>query len=104
MLDRHFNVTLVHSEKTLFDELRSDKKFDVLFLDNGLGHTCGIDVLIKVKAEFPQIKVAMITGHQDDELKDEAIKYGAVGFFVKPFKSGEIIEGIHRLIGSLNKP
>jgi len=99
MLEGHFDVTIVHSEKLLFDELRSDKKFDVLFLDIGLGHTCGIDVLIKVKAEFPQLDVAMMTGHQDDHLMEEAFKYGAGSFFVKPFKSKEIIECIHRLIG-----
>ena len=99
MLERDFNVTVVHVEKLLFDELRSSKKFDVLFLDVGLGHTCGIDVLIKVKAEFPQFNVVMMTGHEDDVLEAEAFKYGAGGFFIKPFKSKDIIECIHRLAG-----
>jgi len=96
ILDRDFNITLVGSESHLFEVLRSRKNIELILLDFGLGETNGIDVLIKIKAEFSHTKVIMITGHKDEDIMKEAFRYGACDFILKPFKADEILDSVYR--------
>ena len=61
-----------------------------------MGESNGIDVLIKIKAELPHIKVLLITAHQEDEIMNEAFYYGACDFILKPFKASEILDLINK--------
>lgn len=96
ILERNFNVTLVSNEPQLFDALRSKINFELIFLDFGLVDANGIDVLIKIKAEFPHTKVILVTGHKDVDLEAEAFRYGACDFILKPFKGTDILDSVRK--------
>ena len=44
----------------------------------------GLELLDKVKTQFPQIRVSMISAYGDDDNYDRAINSGAKEFFTKP--------------------
>lgn len=66
--------------------LRSRKppKVMYIFSDINMPGMTGLDLLEKVKAEFPEISVSMISAYGDNENYERAKNSGAEGFFTKP--------------------
>jgi len=58
---------------------------DLVLLDIQLPRLNGMEVLSRIKREYPQIRVIMITAHGKIQLAVEAIKEGAYDFVEKPF-------------------
>lgn len=71
----------------------------LVFLDIGLPGLSGIDVLKKIKSYDASIRVIMITGQTEDELKREAKMLGADDYVTKPFSldylNGEVMNKLH---------
>jgi len=57
---------------------------DLVFLDVWLPHMGGIDVLKRIREQFPDIEVVMISGHANISLAVQATKMGAFDFLEKP--------------------
>ena len=57
---------------------------DLVFLDVWLPNMGGIDVLRRIRGEFPDVAVVMISGHANIKLAVEAVKIGAFDFLEKP--------------------
>src|ERR1700685_3369609 len=51
----------------------------------------GLQLLVNIKAEHPDLPVVMISGHGNIETAVAAIKKGAYDFIEKPFKSDRLI-------------
>jgi CheY-like chemotaxis protein len=72
--------------------LRSRKPPDVMYIfsDINMPGMTGLELLEKVKNEFPKIHVSMISAYGDSENHDRAMNSGAKEFFTKPidFDSG----------------
>ena len=56
----------------------------------------GIDILKKVKTDFPQVPVVIISGHGNIEIAVAAIKQGAYDFIEKPFNIDQLMVVIRR--------
>src|SRR5210317_2091791 len=56
----------------------------------------GIDILKKVKTDFPQMPVVIISGHGNIEIAVAAIKQGAYDFIEKPFNIDQLLVVIRR--------
>ena len=69
---------------------------DIMILDIQLPEMNGIEVLKKVKTEYPDIEVIMITGHGDQDSIIQSLRFGAFDFFKKPFRTLEIKSAIER--------
>jgi two-component system nitrogen regulation response regulator NtrX len=57
---------------------------DLVFLDVWLPNMGGIDVLKKIREEFSDVEVIMISGHANINLAVQAVKIGAFDFLEKP--------------------
>ncbi|MBN2352290.1 MAG: sigma-54-dependent Fis family transcriptional regulator [Spirochaetales bacterium] len=57
---------------------------DLVILDVWLPNMGGIDVLKKLKTDFPDIEVIIISGHANIDLAVNAVKIGAFDFLEKP--------------------
>ncbi len=66
-------------------KLLEQQEFDIVILDLKLPEMDGIEVLKRIKAEWPAIEIIMITGHGDTRNIVEAMRLGALDFFTKPF-------------------
>jgi len=75
---------------------------DLAILDIRLPEMDGLDVLREIKSSFPDIEAIMITGHGDMDSVIKAMKEGAIDFFNKPFKLGDIQRTIEKTKNHIN--
>jgi two-component system response regulator HydG len=60
--------------------------FDLLFVDIKMPEMNGIELLEKVKTEYPETTVIIITAYGSIESTVKAMKLGASDYLLKPFK------------------
>ena len=82
--------TAVNGEEAL-RKLR-ETEFGLVFLDLKMPGMDGMEVLRRIKDDWPKIRVIIITAHGTIDAAVEAMKSGAVDFIQKPFSPGEIRE------------
>jgi len=80
--------TSVNGEEAL--QKLEEGQFGLVFLDLKMPGMDGMDVLRRIKDDWPTVRVIIITAHGTIESGVEAMKLGAVDFVQKPFSSGEI--------------
>ena len=56
----------------------------------------GIDILKKVKSDYPNVPVVIISGHGNIEIAVSAIKQGAYDFIEKPFNIEQLLVVVRR--------
>ncbi|HEY0468516.1 MAG TPA: response regulator [Polyangiaceae bacterium] len=56
----------------------------------------GLELQRRVRSDRPRLPVVFITAHDDDEVRQRALRDGALAFLVKPFDGGELLEHIAR--------
>jgi DNA-binding NtrC family response regulator len=67
-------------------EILGKNPFDVLFVDIRMPEMNGIELLEKVKAEYPETVVIIITAYGSIESAVKAMQLGASDYLLKPFK------------------
>ena len=73
------------------------EKIDLLIMDVKMPEMSGIDLLKTIKKQNSSISVIMITGYPTVENAVQAMRYGAVNFYVKPLKLDDMLREIHEL-------
>lgn len=71
-----------------------------VFSDINMPGMSGLDLLSRVKAEHPEIKVSMISAYGDEENYQKAINSGAKEFFTKPIDFNSLKEEITRMLNN----
>ena len=56
----------------------------------------GTELQRRIRRERQQLPVILITAHDDDDVRRQALRDGAVAFLVKPFDGGDLLEHIAR--------
>lgn len=72
--------------------------FDVVLTDLKMPDIDGIEVLRRIKQDWPEIEVIMITGYQTITTAVQAIKLGAFDYIEKPFTPDSIISAIAKAV------
>ena len=80
-------------------ELLAKRQADVLLLDISLPDGNGIDLCPQIKAQYPNLKILMLTSYSELSIIMRIIKDGASGYILKNAMTEEIIEGI-RVVAS----
>lgn len=65
--------------------------FDLVLTDMRLPDSNGIEFMMQIKTEFPDVPVVLMTGYSDVNTAVKAIKNGAVDYISKPFNPDEIL-------------
>ena len=55
----------------------------LIFMDIGLPGLNGLELVQKIKKDFPSIRIAMLTGYDFPEYRRKASQYGVDRYFVK---------------------
>ena len=90
-----YNAYIAELPSKAFEILKKND-VDIMILDIQLPEMDGIEVLKKVKSEYPEIEVIMITGHGDQDSIIQSLRYGAFDFFKKPFRTIELKSAVER--------
>ncbi|MBI9107102.1 MAG: sigma-54-dependent Fis family transcriptional regulator [Spirochaetales bacterium] len=72
-------------------EILALETIHLVVLDVWLPGMGGIDVLKKIKHDYPDIEVIIISGHANIDLAVKAVKYGAFDFLEKPLSLDKIL-------------
>ena len=72
-------------------------KPDVVLTDINLPGKSGIEVIIHLKNQFPQMQFMMLTVYEDDDKIFNALEAGATGYLLKSTPPAKIMEAIRDL-------
>lgn len=78
--------------------LDNSKDIGLVLLDIKMPQVSGLDILKKIKEKHPEVNVIIVTGYKSVETAAEAVRLGASGYIVKPFKSEEILATVRKNI------
>lgn len=76
----------------LFQEHRAE--IGLLITDLGLPHVGGVDLIGRLRAEAPALRILGTSGLGADDVRDMVIKAGADDFIPKPFSPQEAIDKV----------
>ena len=79
-------------------ELVERTRPDVMVLDLSMPDLDGISVTRKIKPDFPNLRILILTLHEDEALLKEAIKAGAAGYILKRAAESELISAIRTIL------
>ncbi len=61
-----------------------DKAFDVVLLDVKMPGIGGLELVKRIKRDYPKTEVILLTGHGSAESAEEGIRAGAMEYVMKP--------------------
>lgn len=95
--DEGFSTRLAGNSEDCMREVAAEQPglliLDIWLKDSDMD---GIDILKKVKSEYPHVPVVIISGHGNIEIAVAAIKQGAYDFIEKPFNIDQLLVVIRR--------
>ncbi len=93
-------VQLSYAESGLeaLDVLKSEATDVVLVLsDINMPGMTGLELLRIIKAEYPDLRVLMVTAYDDAAMQEEAFSNGAEGYLTKPIDFSELKRDVFEL-------
>jgi len=55
----------------------------------------GVELLRRIKQDYPTLPVIMISGHRDEQVKQSALTEGAAVFLFKPLEPDHLLHAVH---------
>jgi len=92
-----FEVMLVPSADKALKAMQNDD-FSVLIVDVKMPKHDGIYLMKKIKEQWPDIPIIVMSGYSTTETIQEAFKVGAASFIAKPFEPDELVKTVRQII------
>ena len=77
-------------------ELAADHQPNYAIIDLRIGHESGLELVEKLNAQNPALRMLMLTGYASIATAVEAIKLGAMHYLTKPAAVDDIINALQR--------
>lgn len=94
----HYNLILTNDGTQCLDCLTKAKDVRLVLIDIKMPKINGLDILRQVKEKHPSIPVIIVTGYKSTETAVEAVRLGASGYIIKPFKSTEVLATVKKIM------
>jgi FixJ family two-component response regulator len=82
------------------DFLRQATGARCLVLDLHLGGMSGLELQARLAADHQAIPIIFVTAMEDPVARRRALGAGAVAYLEKPFDEGQLLDRLHRLLGT----
>ena len=92
-----FEVMLVPSADKALEAMKNDN-FVLLLVDVKMPKKDGMYLMRKVKKQWPDIPIIVMSGYYTTETIKKAIEMGAVTFIAKPFEPDELVKTVRQII------
>lgn len=79
-------------------ELLKHEEFSIVISDIVMPGMNGMELLKKIKNNYPKTGVIIVTGYAEDYSYSEVIRSGAIDFIAKPFQKDELEAKLNRVI------
>lgn len=93
---RHWSVKVASSGFEALDSLRA-APFDVAILDLSMPGMSGLDLIRRIKSEFPRVKVLVLSMHAEDQYVLRAFRNGANGYLTKDIAGAELATAVRKV-------
>jgi CheY-like chemotaxis protein len=87
-------VTINNGDEAL--DLMRTRPFDIIFLDENMPGLTGIETLERIKVDFPNLPVVMITKSEEESIMEDAIGSNIADYLIKPVKPNQILLSLKR--------
>ena len=77
----------------------SHSKIDLLVADYRLPGMTGVELMHKVRARYPDVRIILVTGMTDRKARDEILNAGAAAVFDKPISLTDFLDVVERSLG-----
>jgi CheY-like chemotaxis protein len=72
-------------------EMSRETNFDIIFLDENMPGISGLEALMRIKENKPQVPVVMITKSEEESIMEEAIGGKIADYLIKPVNPNQIL-------------
>ena len=79
-------------------EMCRNSKFDIVFLDEHMPGFSGLETLVELKKESPNLPVVMITKSEDEGIMNQAIGGKISDYLIKPVNPNQVLLTIKKLL------
>jgi DNA-binding response OmpR family regulator len=93
--DKGYTVDGVNSGDDALD-LIGKNNYDIVFLDEQMPGLSGIETLEKMKSDFPNLPIVMITKSEEESIMEDAIGSNIADYLIKPVKPSQILLSLKR--------
>lgn len=84
-------------EEALLEASRN--KVDLLVADYRLPGITGVELMHKIRAKYPDVRIIVITGITDRKAREEILNAGAAAVFDKPISLTDFLDAVERALG-----
>lgn len=95
--DAGYEVTAVSNPKQVLEILRS-ATFDLMVTDRNMPGLPGDELVLAVKAHFPNLRILMLTGTGRQMLAESRMPYGVDRVLGKPVTKAELLAAMDLLV------
>ncbi|MCK9423369.1 MAG: PglZ domain-containing protein [Bacteroidales bacterium] len=88
--EKGYDVSTVNNGHDALEIIKS-KPFDIVFLDEQMPGLSGIGTLSKMKIDFPNLPVVMITKSEEETIMEDAIGSNIADYLIKPVNPNQIL-------------
>lgn len=75
----------------------SEKRPDIIITDIRMPFMDGIELSRMIKEEYPEIKIIILSGHEEFEYAKAAIQIGVEEYLLKPINGDELLQVVNRV-------
>lgn len=83
-------------------KILNERKFDIVILDITLPETSGLEVLKRLKKEYPALSVLIFSVHAEEQYAVRALKAGASGYLSKESTPEKLMEALNKIAAGEN--
>lgn len=99
VLGDHYDLLVCENGDAALELLKvASSEVGVIMMDIKMPKKSGLETLEELHKKYPKIKVIIVTGYKSVETAQEAVRLGASGYIVKPFKGDEILATVGKNI------
>jgi DNA-binding NarL/FixJ family response regulator len=96
ILEKQGGVKIVAVARSAEEALEKIEKFPphVIIVDIQLPGMNGIELIKRIKADYPEIEAITLTVFDDEQFAKQAIKAGAIGYVIKDAAKDELVKAV----------
>ncbi len=100
--ERDYTVFVAHSGKQALEELKKTGP-QIVLLDIKMPDMDGVQALKEIKAQYPRVKVIMVTAIETRDKIEECLRLGADNYITKPLSLEYLETDVREKIESIAK-